>query len=506
MEFTKKSFNPLSVAQIFLFFWVFSLFFPIKYVFPSHFSYQTGLFSDFTSFSLYLSDILLTITWLWILIPRGKEFYHVVITKNPVKWLILWVMVVFLANFNQNWPLSLFFVGKTLEIIVAYGTIAVIIKETGVKYRLLSIFVALAGVQSLIAINQFFLQHPLGLFKLGEQQVYPLGWGIAKIVSYGTAYIRGYGTFPHPNLLSAFLVAGILINIYLFLKTTKLHWQALLGGLLIINILGLTATFSRAGYLALGLALAVSAVALPLLRGSTLRQQGDGVSKKPNLISVFFIILFSIILSVSLFHRFLLTRATVSDQATVERGVYNQIAVKMIKDKPIFGQGIGQSMLHMQQYLPLTNSQKKEANDRNQITSASDIIGSDNKELVWGSDIKLQPWQTQPIHNFFLLSAAELGIPGALILIWIFLFHLKLLWLKIKDYGLRIKIHHVLFAILICFLLLMFFDHYFYTLQQTQFLLWLTLGLIAAQTRPQTTDAVSFGGQAKNPQIGDSNL
>src|ERR1051326_955932 len=300
MQQSQKSFNTLNIAQIFLIFWLFSLFFPIRYVFPTHFSYQTGLFSDFTSISLYLSDILLFTTWIFVL-PRGRSFYHVV---KPLKWIALWAILVFCLHFNQDWPLSLFFLGKLLEMIVAYGTIVVIFKETNLKTAFLSLFVTLAGIQSLLALDQFFLQHPIGLFKLGEQQLFPNAWGVAKVVVDGTAYIRGYGTFPHPNLLSAFLIASIFIGIYLFNKSQKLWAKAIIGGLILINILGLTVTFSRAAYLAF-------ACGLVIFFGYHFIKKQWTTGQATTVV----LILISLMLSFGIFHKFLASRATVSDQA-----------------------------------------------------------------------------------------------------------------------------------------------------------------------------------------------
>jgi hypothetical protein len=41
----------------------------------------------------------------------------------------------------------------------------------------------------------------------------------------------------------------------------------------------------------------------------------------------------------------------------------------------------------------------------------------------------------------------------------------------------------ILLSVFVCFLVTMFFDHYFYTLPQAQILLWVILGLIASQLR-----------------------
>ena len=91
------------------------------------------------------------------------------------------------------------------------------------------------------------------------------------------------------------------------------------------------------------------------------------------------------------------------------------------------------------------------------------------------------------MHNYFLLSAAELGIPGMLILIWFFFLHLKKLVVSIKNQVLsgdkELTTYYMLLATFFSFLILMQFDHYFYTLQQTQMLLWIFLGIIASETR-----------------------
>ena len=431
MEQSPSRFNPLNVAKVFCLLWLFSIFFPIRYVFLNKLSLATGQYSDFTSISLYLSDILLLTTWIFIL-PRGKDFYHVV---KRQKYLLFWLVLGFIANFGLIWYQNLYFLVKFVKLIVAYGTVAMLFSKTSIKTAFLSLFAALASLQSLIALNQFFFQHPVGMFKFGEQQIYPWATGVAKLIVNGVTYIRGYGTFPHPNVLSAFLVAGIFICLYLFSFTKRLWAQAIVGACLILNILGLTVTFSRAAYLSLALGL-IAYFGYLIFKKLWNREHSASVM----------ILLIGIIFSVILFHKFLLTRATVTDEAAMERGLYSKIAVRMIAAKPLFGVGLGESVLHMQQFSP----------------------------------VKLWPWEIQPIHNYFLISAAELGILGALILIWIFLSHLytirSTLSATLSPWPLALS------AILATFLLLMFFDHYFYTLQQTQFLLWIVLGMIAAET------------------------
>ena len=97
------------------------------------------------------------------------------------------------------------------------------------------------------------------------------------------------------------------------------------------------------------------------------------------------------------------------------------------------------------------------------------------------SPVKLWPLQIQPIHNYFLLAATEIGVLGALLLLVVFLIHIKQLVIKIKkDRGESGLISIFLLTIMLAFMVLMQFDHYFYTLEQTQMLLWIFLGMIAA--------------------------
>ncbi len=428
-----KKLSFLNISVIFLFLAVLSLFFPIRHVFLSHFSFITGVYSDFTSFSLYLADIFLGLSGGFCLAGAGRVL---LLSLKPLRWLTLWIFVVFLTNFALNKGESAYYLLKFLEMIVAYGTIVTLFKLKPIKTAFSTLFITLSTLQSLLALLQFYLQRPVGLFRLGEQQIYPNMQGIAKLVVDGTTYIRGYGTFPHPNLLSAFLVAGVLLTLYLFQTAQKTRAKAALAITLAINILGLTVTFSRAAFLALGIGLVIYFAYLLISK----------VNIKKIYISLA-IIFASLLTSSIIFRPYLLTRATISGSASSQRIAYNRIGVEMIKEHPLFGVGLGESVPLMNEF----------------------------------STVRLLPWDIQPIHNYFLLTAAETGIIGALILIWIFLSHLLTTYHKLRTSSNPFL--YSLFAILSCFLVLMLFDHYFYTLQQTQILLWITLGLIAAETK-----------------------
>ncbi len=485
MEISKEKFNPLRVAKIFFLLFLIFLFFPVRYVFPTASSFMTGLYSDFTSFSLYLSDIFLFIAFFFVLWYNYKYFTKYI--SFPHILAIIWLFLLIFIHYKSISGLNIWYLVKFLEIsLVSYGTTVAITNISAKggqisKNWFLFTFLGLGTLQSAIGLLQFIEQSSLGLNKLGEQILKPTLWGVAKVVSGGTTYLRTYGTFPHPNPLSAFLLVTILINIYLLISTTwKRGIKIWLNLALFINILGITATFSRGAYLALGVGLllffsiaviarrrAADEEAISTLKKITSVFDSEGREESPRLeraalATTFIKLLFALLISFLIFKPFLLSRATITDQATIERGVYNRTALSIIKNQPLTGIGMGESVLHMEQYSPTP----------------------------------LNPYQIQPIHNFFLLSAAELGIPGMLILIWIFISHLKKLVSSIKYQVLggfqNLTTYYLLLtSLLLCFFVLMFFDHYFYTLQQTQMLLWIVLGLIAAE---------------KNPQNGDNNL
>ncbi len=440
---TVSPFKNINIAKIFFLLFLFSLFFPTKYLFPTISSYQTGQFSDLTSINLYLCDIFILISFIFI-IPRGENhvIFPIWILKNVE---VLTFFLLFISIFEHQ-SFQIYYLIKLIELsIVAYGTSFVLFNDSNFRKLALIVFILLASLEGIISLSQFIFQKSFGLRYLGEQMLSPQILGIAKIVSGGTVLIRGYGTFPHPNVLAAFLVAGVIFTLYLLAEYSSTWQRNAFATALFIQIMGLTTTFSRAAFLSAGLgSLMFFLIACFFLPKDFIYRQ----TKK--LIFPFLVLIFSAIVSFFIFRPYLLTRITFNDTASIERGFYNHIATNMIHSHPFIGVGIGESMLHMQQY----------------------------------TTVKLWPWQIQPIHNYFLLAAAELGIPGALILIWFIISHLakmiQIITQQINTPGLyQIAIAIVLFS----FIILMFFDHYFYTLEQTQLLLWVILGAISVEIK-----------------------
>jgi hypothetical protein len=402
----------------------------MRHVFEAPINFQTGAYSDFTSFSLYLSDIVI-ITFIGLGVVKSiKDKVFLKENSRIYKfWLmfaalsIVWLILELILQSHTYLSLQFYFTARLIILI----TFAYFVSHAQVsREKLAWIFTITGAAQALIAIYQFYFQKSFGLYILGESHLSPSTLGVAKIVSHGTTLIRGYGTFPHSNLLAAFLVTTTLFNIYLLTKTYQIPRGIILHILLVFNVFGLFITMSRGGIFALAIGLLILAAYFLInkhfSRGTKL------------LIPVGIIVG----LSVLILAPYLLTRATITDHAVREREFYNRIGIGMIQKNPTLGLGAGASVLHMKQQ----------------------------------SNTNLEPWEIQPIHNFFLISVAEWGIGSIFFLTLVILPIYGLFKANISNFNL------ILLAIIASFLALFLFDHYFYTIWPTQILLWLIIGLI----------------------------
>jgi len=191
-------------------------------------------------------------------------------------------------------------------------------------------FLAIGGVvESLIGFGQFLAQKSLGLQILGESVLSPLNPDLARIFIDADGWgrlLRAYGTFPHPNILAAFLVLSLLA-LYYFYSGHSDSVRVIRVGILAATFivwLGLLLTFSRAGWL---IALIVSAMAVYQNKKLLL----------PVVVSVLALIL--------IFSWAILPRVSFIDQFALEQrlGDY-QLAWQLIKEKPFFGHGLTLAM------------------------------------------------------------------------------------------------------------------------------------------------------------------
>jgi hypothetical protein len=381
------------------------------------------------------------LSWFFILVSRETKIKNFLVFFSPIKFFLGTTLVLFLLNWQNLSYLNTFFIFRVFLWSVAYGTAGYLFYQfyqTQITKKVAYLFVSLSTIQSFLSFFQFISKKSIGfgLNKLGEQIISPEIHGVAKIVSDETVYIRGYGTFAHPNVLAAFLSISALILVYLLFRSDGFKAKLGLSSLFFINFVGLICTFSRSGLLGFGL----SFITLIFFFAYKSKVSKEFFIK----LSIFLTI---ICLNVLIFSNFLIPRGNLYDSASMERLNLTKIGLQIVKNNPLFGVGMGESLIHMNQY----------------------------------SENELKPWEYQPIHNFWLLAGAEIGIFGFFSLIWVFFSHWLTLAKNFKGESPNNSI--ILFIILLNIFVLMQFDHYFYTLVPAQMLLWVILGIVSVETK-----------------------
>ena len=238
---------------------------------------------------------------------------------------------------------------------------------------------AVVTVQGLVAIVQFGVQRDLELAALGELALDPATGGTSVLLVDNVRWLRGYGLTGHPNLLAALLALAMLLLLP-DLAATRGPRRLVLSCALVVGLLGLLATVSRAAWLAFGLGAALfvlaswrqpSAAASPRAprRGDWLPiavLSGAGLA-------------FLALYSRQLASRFLSLDSVVEVRSLSERGRDAAIALRLLGQHPWQGAGFGN-------YLPAARA----------LDPAARIV-----------------------HNAPLLALAELGLPGGLCWAWL---------------------------------------------------------------------------------------
>lgn len=428
-----KVYNPTFISNLWLFLLTTSLFFPVRKVFNNPESNVFGFYSDFTTISLYSTTLIVLAGFLY-----AAAGGHIRKSKDQIPLYLLLAGVVILSlvyNRADIHGINFFYTGSLLTGIVLHATIVSLYEYINLN-KFIQYFTFLIVIEAAISLFQFSQQSSLGLYKFGESVLNSTLPNIARILTEGIIFLRSYGSFPHPNVQSAFFVIGILFCAFLYtnVKKTELKYTLLIvsGGTLV----GLLFTFSRAGILAcivslgfLGLASIISRIHM----------------KRVVIFGMFMLILSTS--SVYTLRSLFLIRANVKDDAVSERAIYNNNAINMIKQSPIVGLGPGNSIIKIEEF----------------------------------SDVRLKSWEHQPIHNYFLLVSAEIGLFGAIaILALLFkpIINITQDLTRRANEKLVSDSKGILFvSILIGFFTLMFFDHYLYTLEQTRLLMWLLSGM-----------------------------
>jgi O-antigen ligase len=284
----------------------------------------------------------------------------------------------------------------------------------------------IAGIVGFINQSTAFLA-PLNLNWPGPLDASMRGASVVQLPG-GESFLRAYGTLPHPNILGGFTLIFLLGPIVFFMRRKKPNYFALL--LLIPGISLLALTFSRSAWLALIIFIMV------------LVWKWKHFDRKRLAI---LLVVIGLSFVITLFpYRELVQARTISTTSHSEefsligRAWLNGEAVKMIQEYPLSGVGIGSFIL----------------------------------ELARRAG---EGYVIEPAHNIFLLAGAELGIPGLLLVIALFIaFAYRLL--KTQEPNVILA-----GAVLTGLGVVSLFDHYLWTLAPGRLMLGLAIGLFAGQ-------------------------
>jgi O-antigen ligase len=329
--------------------------------------------------------------------------------------------------------------------------------------------------QSLLGIAQFIHNESLGLRILGESIIGPNITGVAKIIIDSEKHIRVYGTFPHPNILAGFLIIPLLLIFAEFvqrkfllnssqLSSSQISRESLptkearararhdnvphetflwfipmsaLFAILLITGLGFFLTFSRSAFLGLFIGLAIYFSWITFSWRST-KEFKINFRFLTLLISVVALATIILINNTSFF----------SNQSLEERELYKIVSYETISEHPITGVGIGQFILN-----------------------------------EYSINSKLESWKYQPVHNVYLLVFSELGIVGFIIF---FLFLISIFLMIRKDEQrerYRILTLLLIYCIILSFIIISLFDHYFWDIKQGTLIFVLPLIILSSGLR-----------------------
>jgi hypothetical protein len=333
--------------------------------------------------ALVLLPLLTIATWAVSCVTRRRALrwrwgpWHVLL---PVTGFGAWSLI-------RIWPIHIQHTALVTAIAIGlfWGVYLYLLQERGEGWASWLV-AALIMVQGSVAILQFVRQRAVGLVLLGELAISPQGQGASVIEAGGQRWLRAYGLTPHPNVLGGYLGMGLLIcaALLFFGRVKGRRW---LWIPLIVGSAGLFFTFSRAAWLGTGVGVLFMVVVTRMWRVVDWRSQR--VRQRVWLVGITLVVAsgaLSIVYHDLLVTRFLRLGSPLEATSIQERLVDIRQAWSLIQAVPFKGTGSGY------------------------------YIGA-----LWAGVGEDRPPGFRRVHSTYLLAAAELGVGGAMLWIWLLL-------------------------------------------------------------------------------------
>lgn len=328
------------------------------------------------------------------------------------KWVGGFLLLLAVGGFFAQSPeIFLYRFAKIIELL---GIFAVF------KYRKISIktilvaFLGGAVFELGLVLLQFLNKHSVqGVFYFfGERYLNLSMPGIAKASLQSVEFLRPYGTFSHPNSM-----AGFYLLLYAFFPRQKIKPSYLKNIFLVVSFIIILLSFSK-----------TALIAFFILQIFYLKDEFKNITCFPCIISK--IILFTIPLVI-------FALAKTDPLSLQKRFLLMQNAIVLIWQNPFLGVGLGNYLIAQAKLPP-----------------------------------SIVAFPYQPVHNIFLLFAAE----GSLISI------IYLIYFGVKKFLTKWR-NEVFVGCCLVLVLTGLLDHYWLTLQQNWLLLGVIFGVFASPLR-----------------------
>ncbi|HLO34272.1 MAG TPA: O-antigen ligase family protein [Anaerolineales bacterium] len=388
---------------------------------------HASVYFTYTNALFFLGDglaLLAVILWLAVKVKNGfplSSFFFLPLTFCLLTLLsILW---------SRDWHISLYI---SLHILLIFLFILSLRDWSHAWRSVLPGFCAALSIQFITGLVEFIRQStaflaPLHLKWPGMLDPFVPGAVIVQLPG-GEAFLRAYGTLPHPNILGGFTLVLLLGPIAFFLRKERPNPLALL--LLIPGVALLALTFSRSAWLAL---IVFSAVLV-------WKSKYFDRKRLPLLLAIAALTFGMTLLPYRQLVAARTTNTTSHSEAFsfIGRAWLNGGALQMIREVPLTGVGIGSFIIEL------------------------------SRRAGPGYVI-------EPAHNLFLLAGAELGIPGLLLVL---LLSISLAYRLFREQNPNAILAG---AALTGLAVIGLFDHYLWTLAPGRLMLGLVIGLFVGQ-------------------------
>ena len=389
-------------------------------------AYVWGILIDYLIPTVYVQDIIaVLIVFFWILgtyplkISLSKFFER---REMQFSSLFIFSSLFSVLSAQRVLPSLYFWIRLSLYFLL----FVYITKEISIQkhfFKVLSVVSLSVLLSGLLGIFQFIKQGAVfnNYLFFGEQPYSVSTWGVVHKEILDHFLVPAYGTFRHSNTFGGFLCV-FLLWLLPYLKNNRKYLISF-----IVGSLALVFTLSYSAWLVFVLGIFLHVIFS--INVKKIKYKKILISRAVMIFCVALLIIpvfsvFSKSLNPSIFRR--------SDLLTA--------SYRLIGKYTLFGVGLNNFTVLVDMYAPHS------------------------------SDIRF----TQPVHNVFALVLAETGV-------FTFAFFVVFLFLGIRK-TLTPGYFHVLFISLMQILILMSFDHYFLTINQTLLMFWIIMGLVFSES------------------------